>query len=179
MQNKAVAAQEVSRLRERLDSVQRKHVVMSTRWQRATKQWGELWLICPRDDRERETNSLSLLHSACEISNESVVQRLLTSGQVDGIRNLPTARRRSTSPLGNYGPKAVTRLLIEQGVAMEAVTPNGRTPLYDAARNGHEGVARLLLERGARQRKLIREATGDYKYGVLGVLDSIETNEDD
>jgi ankyrin repeat protein len=44
----------------------------------------------------------------------------------------------------------VVSLLLEKGANLEATdTEYGQTPLSWAARNGHEVVASLLLERGA------------------------------
>ncbi len=40
-------------------------------------------------------------------------------------------------------------MLLDAGVAIDARAPNGDTALMVAARNGHEDVLRLLLERGA------------------------------
>ena len=149
IQKEAVAAQEVSRLRDRIESVQRKHVVVSGRLQRATKQWVELWRICPGGSHEKETDSLSLLQWACEIGNNAVVQHLLTSGQVE-CNSKFTDGRIALHIAASNGYEAVARLLLEQGAAIEAVTKDGGTALHFAARNGHEAVARLLRRRGHR-----------------------------
>ncbi|KAH7110643.1 hypothetical protein B0J13DRAFT_577635 [Dactylonectria estremocensis] len=42
-------------------------------------------------------------------------------------------------------------LLIEKGAALEAKDNDGNTPLSRAAINGHEAVAKLLVEKGARK----------------------------
>jgi ankyrin repeat protein len=46
--------------------------------------------------------------------------------------------------------KAVVKLLLEKGVALEAKASYGQTPLIYAAENGHEAIVKLLLEKGAR-----------------------------
>jgi hypothetical protein len=47
------------------------------------------------------------------------------------------------------GDLAAVKQLIEKGAAIETKTAYGQTPLYLAAMNGREDVARFLLERGA------------------------------
>ncbi len=48
------------------------------------------------------------------------------------------------------GPRPeLVRLLLEQGAAIDARSPNGTTPLMMAARYGSPDSAKLLLERGA------------------------------
>jgi ankyrin repeat protein len=43
----------------------------------------------------------------------------------------------------------VVKLLLEKAVDVDSKDSYGRTPLSWAAQNGHEGVVKLLLEKGA------------------------------
>jgi ankyrin repeat protein len=43
----------------------------------------------------------------------------------------------------------VVELLLEKGADMESEDGSGQTPLWWAAKYGHEAVVRLLLEKGA------------------------------
>lgn len=47
------------------------------------------------------------------------------------------------------GDLAAVKASLEKGAALETKTPYGQTPLYVAAMNGHEDVARFLLDQGA------------------------------
>jgi hypothetical protein len=47
------------------------------------------------------------------------------------------------------GQRDVVAFLIEQHAYVDALSPNGTTPLMMAAREGHSGVARALVEAGA------------------------------
>ena len=43
----------------------------------------------------------------------------------------------------------MARLLLQAGADKDRASTDGRTPLWQAALNGHEAVVRLLLEAGA------------------------------
>jgi ankyrin repeat protein len=59
-----------------------------------------------------------------------------------------TAGRRCRGLRGT-GTRAVVKLLLEKGAAVESKDRDGRTPLsWAAAQNGHEAVVKLLLEKG-------------------------------
>jgi len=48
-----------------------------------------------------------------------------------------------------FGDVDIARHLLDAGVGVSPADGEGLTPLYVAARNGHEAVARLLVDRGA------------------------------
>ncbi|KAK5989711.1 Ankyrin repeat domain-containing protein 6 [Cladobotryum mycophilum] len=52
-------------------------------------------------------------------------------------------------PLTYESHVAIVRLLLEHGLDLDMVDPNGRTALHTAASQGHETILKLLLEKGA------------------------------
>jgi ankyrin repeat protein len=57
--------------------------------------------------------------------------------------------RRDGAVFRGCGYKAVARLLLDQGAAVEAPGMDGRTALQEAAVKGHKAVVRLLLDHRA------------------------------
>jgi uncharacterized protein len=76
--------------------------------------------------------------------NLAVVQRLLDRGA--------SVNRPGWTPLhyAASGPEPrIVALLLERGAQLDASAPNGNTPLMMAARHGAQGIAEMLLARGA------------------------------
>ena len=80
-------------------------------------------------------------------------------GRVDDFRRLlPTAdaeaRHLALAAASRFGHLEIVRLLLDAGEDPDRYNPAGAhahsTPLHQAALAGHEGVVRLLVERGAR-----------------------------
>jgi ankyrin repeat protein len=75
----------------------------------------------------------------------------------DSVRLLPNAtsedRHRALALAAQHGHVEIVRLLLDAGEDPNRYNPEGNhshsTPLHQAAWSGHEGVVRLLVERGA------------------------------
>ncbi|OCK94699.1 uncharacterized protein K441DRAFT_635992, partial [Cenococcum geophilum 1.58] len=89
-----------------------------------------------------------LMNSIQDMSQEGTgewfVQRNVSDGYNQGFPN-NVARLRTAASIGLIN---VVQLLLQQGVDADAQDKDGLTPLALAAANGHEAVARLLLEHG-------------------------------
>ncbi|HEX6704897.1 MAG TPA: ankyrin repeat domain-containing protein [Albitalea sp.] len=89
-------------------------------------------------------------------SDESALMMASLRGQTDWVRRLldrgAQVNKPGWAPLhyAATGPEpAVSRLLLERGAAVDAVSPNRSTPLMMAARYGSEAHVDLLLAGGA------------------------------
>ncbi|XP_063077644.1 ankyrin repeat and SAM domain-containing protein 3 isoform X2 [Engraulis encrasicolus] len=98
--------------------------------------------------RPEELNVPLDLHTACSIGQYDVVSECIRSGEVDlDHRNLG-----GWTPLmyaAYIGHDNIARLLLENGVSVNAPTSKGLTPLMLAASCGNESIANFLLQRGA------------------------------
>ncbi|KAL2078266.1 hypothetical protein ACEWY4_025951 [Coilia grayii] len=98
--------------------------------------------------RPEELNVPLDLHTACSIGQYDVVAQCIRSGEVDlDHRNLG-----GWTPLmyaAYIGHDNIARLLLENGVSVNAPTSRGLTPLMLAASCGNESIANFLLQRGA------------------------------
>jgi len=80
----------------------------------------------------------------------SLVQAMqLPSYRYEGYSQYPPKSVPGLWVAAGFGLVEITRLLIEQGIDVNAKNTSGETALYAAAERGHEGVARLLLKMGA------------------------------
>jgi uncharacterized protein len=122
---------------------------------------GQLALVLAlRDGQFRAADQL-LSHPDLKVdltntAGETALMMAALKGRVDWMRRLlargAAVDRAGWSPLhyAAAGPgTAAVQLLLEQGAALDARSPNGTTPLMMAARYGSEDAARLLLARGA------------------------------
>ena len=133
--------------------------------------------ICQNDDEfEKRLQSNKLYdyaahnwgHHAREASNscqDSVIEFLQRQGQVEGSSQALMSVQRWLGDKGYsqrfpkkttglhlaayFGIKAIVKLLLEKGAAVDAADGDGETPLHWALDNGHVEVVRLLLEKGA------------------------------
>ena len=102
-------------------------------------------------------NGWQPIFNAVMSGSDTLVDFFLTSKGAD-----PNARGRQTAygdlltPLlalagreDGHGAAPCARLLLDHGALLEATLSDGATALFLACQNGHVGLARLLLERGA------------------------------
>jgi ankyrin repeat protein len=94
--------------------------------------------------------------NAVNAADESALMMAALKGQVDWSKKLldkgAQVNKPGWSPLhyAATGPEpAVVKLLLEQGAAIDAASPNRTTPLMMAAQYGSEASVDLLLARGA------------------------------
>ena len=94
--------------------------------------------------------------NAVNAADESALMMAALKGQADWSKKLldkgAQVNKPGWSPLhyAAAGPEpAVVRLLLEQGAAIDAASPNRTTPLMMAAQYGSEANVDLLLARGA------------------------------
>ena len=77
-------------------------------------------------------------------------------GRVQDARGLLASaddldRRKALALASQFGREAIVQLLLDSGEDPNGYSPihSHSTPLHQAALNGHEGIVRLLVERGA------------------------------
>jgi hypothetical protein len=104
-------------------------------------------------------------------AGETALMMAALRGRLDWTRQLVSlgakVRREGWTPLhyAASGPNAeVVRFLLDQGAEINAIAPNGASPLMMAARYGAEDSVRLLLARGAdkRVRNSLNQSAADY-----------------
>ncbi len=113
-----------------------------------------------REEAPRVTQALlanpALVVDATNAANETALMMACLRGNLEAAKALlvrgASLNREGWAPLhyaasGNH--LAVATWLLEQGAALEAVSPNGTTPLMMASRYGSEEMAQLLLKKGA------------------------------
>ncbi len=104
-------------------------------------------------------------------AGETALMMAAMRGRLDWTRQLvamgAAVRRDGWTPLhyAASGPNVeVVRFLLEQGAEIDAIAPNGASPLMMAARYGAEASVRLLIARGAdkRVRNSLNQSAVDY-----------------
>lgn len=97
---------------------------------------------------------------ATNAAGETALMLTALAGDLDTSRRLlakgAQVQRPGWSPIhyAASGPSTeLTRLLLDRGATVDAVAPNGTTPLMLAAQQGPESTVTLLLERGADPRR--------------------------
>lgn len=104
-------------------------------------------------------------------AGETALMLAALRGRLDWTRQLAgmgaNVRREGWTPLhyAASGPNVeVVRFLLDQGADVNAIAPNGASPLMMAARYGAEGSVRLLVARGAdkRVRNSLDQSASDY-----------------
>jgi hypothetical protein len=104
-------------------------------------------------------------------AGETALMMAAMRGRLDWTRQLvamgAAVRRDGWTPLhyAASGPNVeVVRFLLEQGADIDAIAPNGASPLMMAARYGAEASVRLLIARGAdkRVRNSLNQSAVDY-----------------
>lgn len=104
-------------------------------------------------------------------AGETAVMMAALRGRLDWTRQLVAmgakVRRDGWTPLhyAASGPNVeVVRFLLDQGADVDAIAPNGASPLMMAARYGAEDSVRLLIARGAdkRVRNSLNQSAADY-----------------
>jgi ankyrin repeat protein len=104
-------------------------------------------------------------------AGETPLMMAALRGRLDWTRQLvglgAKVRREGWTPLhyGATGPNVeVVRFLLDQGADINAIAPNGASPLMMAARYGPEDSVRLLIARGAdkRVRNSLNQSAVDY-----------------
>jgi hypothetical protein len=104
-------------------------------------------------------------------AGETALMMAAMRGRLDWTRQLvamgASVRRDGWTPLhyAASGPNVeVVRFLLEQGADIDAIAPNGASPLMMAARYGAEASVRLLIARGAdkRVRNSLNQSAVDY-----------------
>lgn len=97
---------------------------------------------------------------ATNAAGETALMLTALAGDLDTSRRLlaegALVQRPGWSPIhyAASGPNTeLARLLLDRGATVDAVAPNGTTPLMLAAQQGPEATVTLLLERGADPRR--------------------------
>ena len=94
---------------------------------------------------------------ATNAAGETALMMAALRGRTEWVRRLiergAQIERSGWTPLHYAASSAegegAARLLLERGAKIDALSPNGSTPLMMAARYGSEATLRLLIERGA------------------------------
>lgn len=103
-------------------------------------------LVANRDlDTERSApNGNTALMMAALKQNRHAVEKLLARGAAVNRKGWNALHYAAAG-----GDAAIVALLLDKGAAVDAVAPNGMTPLMLAATEGHPEAVDLLLQRGA------------------------------
>jgi ankyrin repeat protein len=100
--------------------------------------------------RSFTSDSGSPVFSACDWNLVEVLEKLLSADPAYNLNLNPDDKGYRPLSLASYrGHKAVVKLLLEKGAAVDAPDKDGRTPLHWALWSGHVEVVKLLLEKGA------------------------------
>jgi uncharacterized protein len=114
----------------------------------------ELALAAGADVDARDSYDGTGLIRAAERGHAEVVRRLLdTPINVDHVNRLGWTALLEAVILGDGGPDHIrtVRLLVEAGADLDLADRDGGTPLAHAERRGHERIAAILREAGARR----------------------------
>jgi ankyrin repeat protein len=101
----------------------------------------------------RSDDGYPALHLSVDLNHDNIVTALLKAGCDIDIRSDSKVGLRGGSPLHQSairGRNRISRLLIEAGADVNALSDLKTTPLHHAAKAARVRTARLLLERGAR-----------------------------
>ncbi len=97
---------------------------------------------------------------AMNASGETALMLTALAGEVEASRKLLARGARVQQPgwspihYAASGPSTeIARLLLDRGASVDALAPNGTTPLMLAARHAPEATVDLLLQRGADPRR--------------------------
>lgn len=93
------------------------------------------------------------LIAAAHLGHAAVVRRLIRAGApLDHVNNLGWTALIESIVLGNGGVRHTDTLkaLVDAGANVNLPDRNGRSPLALARGRGHEGMARILMQAGAR-----------------------------
>ena len=131
-------------------------------------------------DNSDEESPVRLLYNAIQHGKVTTVRDLL-----DGQSSLPNALlgiSGSHTALGlsaSMGYKAICIMLLSRGAIIDAMDRDGKTPLMNALIEGHWGVARMLLEKGASVNSSVTTSTvyGSALYLAIcgGKTDLVQT----
>jgi hypothetical protein len=130
-----------------------------------TNPQGQPGLVLAMKDDSPKVAAVLLAHPAVRVdavtaADETALMMAAMRGRLEWVQRLSARgaalQRPGWAPL-HYacsGPDGaeVTRYLLDQGVDVDARSPNGTTPLMMAARYGSHDAAELLLKRGANVR---------------------------
>ena len=128
----------------------------------ARSEEGQLGLVLAMQEGSLKTADVLLSHPAIQIdalnqAGESALMMAALKGEMAGLRTLLARGAKVNQPgwsalhyaaSGTDASEAV-RLLLEKGADVNAVSPNGSTPLMMAAQYGSEDSVKLLLAGGA------------------------------
>jgi ankyrin repeat protein len=127
-----------------------------------TNPQGQTGLVLAMKDDSPKVAAALLAHPGIQVdaatsADETALMMAAMRGRLDWVQKLAergaALSRAGWAPL-HYacsGPEGldVARYLLDQGVAIDARSPNGTTPLMMAARYGSNDATELLLKRGA------------------------------